>query len=41
MEPCEIPQRLFLLDARRETDIYKDKEKAALALTLAMTSSYP
>ena len=33
----ESPQRLFLLDAWRETDLYSDKEKAALALTESIT----
>ncbi|MDD3723153.1 MAG: carboxymuconolactone decarboxylase family protein [Lutibacter sp.] len=33
----ETAQRLFLLDAWRETDLYTEKERAALALTEAMT----
>lgn len=33
----ETPQRLFLLDAWRETDLYTDKERAVLALTESMT----
>jgi AhpD family alkylhydroperoxidase len=33
----ETPQRLFLLDAWRETDLYTEKERAVLALTEAMT----
>lgn len=33
----ETPQRLFLLDAWRETDLYTEKEKAALALTESIT----
>lgn len=31
------PQKLFLLDAWRETDLYTEKERAVLALTEAMT----
>ncbi len=37
MKMGETAQRLFLLDAWRETDLYTDKERAALALTEAMT----
>ncbi len=33
----ETAQRLFLLDAWRETELYTEKERAALALTEAMT----
>ncbi|HRN72850.1 MAG TPA: carboxymuconolactone decarboxylase family protein [Ginsengibacter sp.] len=33
----ETAQRLFLLDAWRETELFTDKERAALALTEAMT----
>lgn len=33
----ETNQRLFLLDAWRETDLYTEKERAVLALTEAMT----
>lgn len=33
----ETAQRLFLLDAWRETELYSEKEKAVLALTEAMT----
>lgn len=33
----ETAQRLFLLDAWRETDLYTDKERAVLAFTEAMT----
>lgn len=33
----ETEQRLFLLDAWRETDLYTDKERAVLALTEEMT----
>lgn len=33
----ETPQRLFLLDAWRETDLYTEKERAVLALTEAVT----
>lgn len=33
----ETTQRLFLLDAWRETDLYTEKERAVLALTEAMT----
>lgn len=33
----ETSQRLFLLDAWRETELYSEKERAALALTEAMT----
>lgn len=34
----ETAQRLFLLDAWRETDLYTPKERAVLALTEAMTN---
>ncbi|HEY9168993.1 MAG TPA: carboxymuconolactone decarboxylase family protein [Lutibacter sp.] len=34
----ETAQRLFLLDAWRETNLYSEKERAVLALTEAMTS---
>lgn len=37
MKMGETAQRLFLLDAWEETDLYSDKERAALALTEAMT----
>ncbi|HMR56364.1 MAG TPA: carboxymuconolactone decarboxylase family protein [Cyclobacteriaceae bacterium] len=37
MREGEIAQRLFLLDAWRETDLYTEKERAVLALTEAMT----
>ncbi len=33
----ETAQRLFLLDAWRETELYSEKERAVLALTEAMT----
>ena len=33
----ETTQRLFLLDAWRETNLYTDKERAVLALTEAVT----
>lgn len=33
----ETELRIYMLDAWRETDIYSEKEKAALALTEAMT----
>lgn len=33
----ETAQRLFLLDAWRETDLYTEKERAVLALTESMT----
>ncbi len=33
----ETPQRLFLLNAWRETELFSDKERAALALTEALT----
>lgn len=33
----ETAQRLFLLDAWRETDLFTEKERAVLALTEAMT----
>ena len=34
----EASQRLFLLDAWRETNLYTEKERAVLALTEAITS---
>lgn len=37
MKIGETAQRLFLLDAWRETNLFTDKEKAVLALTEAMT----
>lgn len=37
MKEGESAQRLFLLDAWRETDLYTEKERAVLALTEAMT----
>ncbi|MGA9212600.1 carboxymuconolactone decarboxylase family protein [Kaistella sp.] len=37
IELGETAQRLFLLDAWRETELFTDKERAALALTEAMT----
>lgn len=37
MKLGETAQRLFLLDAWRETDLYTEKERAALALTESMT----
>ena len=37
MKIGETPQRLFLLDAWRETDLYTEKERAVLAITEAMT----
>lgn len=37
MKLGETPQRLFLLDAWRETDLYTEKERAVLALTESMT----
>lgn len=37
MELGESAQRLFLLDAWRETDLFTAKERAVLALTEAMT----
>lgn len=37
MKMGETAQRLFLLDAWRETELYTDKEKAVLALTESMT----
>lgn len=37
MKDRETAQRLFLLDAWRETDLYTDKERAVLALTEEMT----
>lgn len=33
----ETPQRLFLLDAWRETELYTEKERSVLALTEAIT----
>lgn len=38
MKMGETAQRLFLLDAWRETELYTEKERAVLALTEAMTS---
>jgi len=37
MKLGETAQRLFLLDAWRETDLYTEKERAALVLTESMT----
>jgi AhpD family alkylhydroperoxidase len=37
VELGEDPRRIFLLDAWRETDLYTEQERAALALTEAMT----
>ncbi|QBO57016.1 carboxymuconolactone decarboxylase family protein [Chryseobacterium salivictor] len=37
MKLGETSQRLFLLDAWRETDLFTEKERAVLALTEAMT----
>lgn len=37
MKLGETAQRLFLLDAWRETDLFTEKERAVLALTEAMT----
>jgi AhpD family alkylhydroperoxidase len=37
MKLGETAQRLFLLDAWRETDLYTEKERAVLALTESMT----
>jgi len=37
MKIGETAQRLFLLDAWRETELFTEKERAALALTEAMT----
>lgn len=37
MKMGETAQRLFLLDAWRETELYTPKERAVLALTEAMT----
>ena len=37
MKAGETAQRLFLLDAWRETDLFTEKERAVLALTEAMT----
>jgi AhpD family alkylhydroperoxidase len=37
MKLGETNQRLFLLDAWRETNLYTEKERAALALTESMT----
>lgn len=33
----EDPRRIFVLDAWRETDLYSEQERAALALTESMT----
>lgn len=38
MKLGETPQRLFLLDAWRETALYSEKERAVLALTESMTN---
>ncbi|GIL22316.1 MAG: alkyl hydroperoxide reductase AhpD [Bacteroidota bacterium] len=38
MKLGETAQRLFLLDAWRETDLYTQKERAVLALTESMTT---
>ncbi|MBS1627604.1 MAG: carboxymuconolactone decarboxylase family protein [Bacteroidetes bacterium] len=38
MQIGETAQRLFLLDAWRETELYTPKERAVLALTEAMTN---
>lgn len=37
MKMGETAQRLFLLDAWRETELYTEKERAVLALTEAVT----
>lgn len=37
IEMGETPQRLFLLDAWRETNLFTKKERAVLALTESMT----
>jgi AhpD family alkylhydroperoxidase len=37
MKLGETPQRLFLLDAWRETELYSERERAVLALTEEMT----
>lgn len=37
MKLGETAQRLFLLDAWRETELYSEKERAVLALTESMT----
>ncbi|MCZ2085657.1 MAG: carboxymuconolactone decarboxylase family protein [Flavobacteriales bacterium] len=37
IELGETPQRLFLLNAWRETELFTEKERAVLALTEAMT----
>ncbi len=37
LEKGENPRRLFVLDAWRETDLYSEQERAALALTESMT----
>lgn len=37
VENGEDPRRLFVLDAWRETDLYSEQERAALALTESMT----
>ena len=38
MKDGETAQRLFLLNACRETELYTEKERAALALTEAITN---
>jgi AhpD family alkylhydroperoxidase len=38
VELGEDPRRIFVLDAWRETDLYTDQERAALALTEAITN---
>ncbi|MBW7840563.1 MAG: carboxymuconolactone decarboxylase family protein [Chitinophagaceae bacterium] len=38
MKLGETAQRLFLLDAWRETELYTEKERAVLALTESMTA---
>lgn len=38
MKDGETAQRLFLLDAWRESDLFDEKEQAALALTEAITN---
>lgn len=38
MKEGETAQRLFLLDAWRETELYSEKEEAVLALTECMTN---
>jgi len=37
LELGESPRRLFVLDAWRETELFTERERAALALTEAMT----